>query len=106
MEIEINDDDIDIKYVPNSTNKKVDINDFEIIKVIGKGSYGKVMLVKNKNTNEYLAMKTLRKRNVKKNKHEIRTTLERKIMEYNEHPFIIQLKYAFQTSSKLYMVMD
>lgn len=45
--------------------KKLNIEDFKLIKVIGRGSFGKVMLVQYKYTNKYHAMKILEKRRIK-----------------------------------------
>jgi len=82
------------------------IEDFELIKVIGTGSYGKVILSKKKDTEEVYAIKTLNKKHlIKKNQVE-HTIAERQILENMQHPFIIELAYAFQTKSKLYFVLE
>ena len=88
------------------TNNKLTIEDFTIIKVVGKGSYGKVLLVKKNDDENIYAMKVLKKKNmiIKNQVEHIKT--ERKILELISHPFIIKLKYAFQTPEKLYLVMD
>jgi protein-serine/threonine kinase len=88
------------------TNNKLTIEDFTIIKVVGKGSYGKVLLVKKNDDENIYAMKVLKKKNmiIKNQVEHIKT--ERKILELINHPFIIKLKYAFQTPEKLYLVMD
>lgn len=82
------------------------INDFSILKVVGKGSYGKVLLVKKNDDQTIYAMKVLKKKHmIKRNQVEhIRT--ERSILEMIDHPFIIKLKYAFTNPQKLYIVMD
>jgi len=51
-------------------------------------------------------MKSIRKDFIRKNKHEMHANLEKKIMQYHDHPFIVKLWYAFQNEYKLYMVMD
>ncbi|CAG9324813.1 SGK2_2 [Blepharisma stoltei] len=81
-------------------------NDFKIEKVIGKGSFGKVLLVTKKDTGNYYAMKVLRKQLIEQKKQISHTLAERYILEGVKSPFIVQLRYAFQTSDKLYMVMD
>ena len=92
--------------IKKRTNNKLTINDFSIIKVIGKGSYGKVLLVKKNDEETIYAMKVLKKKAmIKKNQIE-HIKSERKIMEFIDFPFIIKLKYAFQNPSKLYLVMD
>ena len=88
------------------TNNKFTINDFSIIKVIGKGSYGKVLLVKKNDEDKVYAMKVLKKKAMIKRNQVEHIKAERKIMELVDHPFIVKLKYAFQNPSKLYLVMD
>ena len=87
-------------------NNKLSIDDFTVEKVVGKGSYGKVLLVKKNNDNTTLAMKVLKKKHmIKKNQVE-HTKTERSILELVHHPFIISLRYAFQNQLKLYLVVD
>lgn len=88
------------------TNKKMTVNDFTTIKVIGKGSYGKVLLVKKNDDGQIYAMKVLKKKAMIKRNQVTHIKAERKIMELIDHPFIVKLRYAFQTPQKLYMVMD
>jgi serum/glucocorticoid-regulated kinase 2 len=55
--------------------------DFTLLKVIGKGSYGKVLLVRKNDSDEMLAMKMLRKDYLAKRKQEEHTRTERNILE-------------------------
>mmetsp|Transcript_12300 Transcript_12300/g.18637 ORF Transcript_12300/g.18637 Transcript_12300/m.18637 type:complete len:391 (+) Transcript_12300:63-1235(+) len=89
-------------------NKPLTIDDFELLKVLGKGSFGKVMLVKKKDdTNETLyALKTLRKAALVKRNQLAHTATERVILQNIRSPFLVHLVYAFQTPDKLYMVLD
>lgn len=84
------------------------LDDFILMKVIGKGSYGKVMLVRHKNEGDgaYYAMKMLRKENVIKRNQVEHTKTERHVLEAVSHPFIVNLYYAFQTPKKLYFVLE
>jgi len=79
-----------------------------LMKVIGKGSYGKVMLVRHKTEGEdqVYAMKMLRKENVIKRNQVEHTKTERNVLEAVSHPFIVTLHYAFQTPKKLYFVLE
>eukprot|EP00340_Litonotus_pictus_P009583 CAMPEP_0170514602 /NCGR_PEP_ID=MMETSP0209-20121228/1181_1 /TAXON_ID=665100 ORGANISM="Litonotus pictus, Strain P1" /NCGR_SAMPLE_ID=MMETSP0209 /ASSEMBLY_ACC=CAM_ASM_000301 /LENGTH=356 /DNA_ID=CAMNT_0010798759 /DNA_START=8 /DNA_END=1078 /DNA_ORIENTATION=- len=86
--------------------KKCKVDDFTILKVIGRGSYGKVLLVKKNNTEEILAMKILKKKEMIIRNQFLHIKNERKIMEMIDHPFIIKLKYAFQNRQKLYLLTD
>lgn len=88
------------------TNDKLTIDDFTVIKVVGKGSYGKVLLVKKNDDNTVVAMKVLKKKYMIKRNQVEHTKTERSILELVNHPFIIHLRYAFQTDVKLYLVVD
>ena len=82
------------------------LDDFDLIKVLGKGSYGKVMLVRHKTDGGVFAMKMLRKENIVKRNQVQHTKTERRVLESVSHPFLVSLQYAFQTPKKLYMVME
>merc|ERR1719487_2100448 len=83
------------------------LDDFILMKVVGKGSYGKVMLVKHKDdSSRVYAMKMLRKENVVKRNQVEHTKTERNVLETVSHPFIVNLVYAFQTPKKLYFVLE
>ncbi|RLO04006.1 hypothetical protein DYB28_011680 [Aphanomyces astaci] len=85
---------------------KTSIDDFELLKVIGKGSYGKVTLVRKKDSDKLYAMKTLNKSNVKRRNQVEHTRTERRVLGFGKHPYIVHLHYAFQTKQKLYFVID
>lgn len=76
------------------------------MKVIGKGSFGKVTLVRKKNDQRLYAMKVLVKSNIVKRRQVEHTKAERRILESVSHPFIAKMHYAFQTAEKLYFVLD
>jgi len=80
--------------------------DFELLTVIGKGSFGKVMQVRKKDDGKIYAMKVLRKDNIIAKKQVAHTKAEKHILEKVSHPFIIKLNYAFQTEGKLYLILD
>jgi serine/threonine protein kinase len=88
------------------TNNKITIDDFSILKVIGKGSYGKVLQVKRKDDGYVYAMKVLKKKYMRKKNQVEHIKTERQILELMEFPFIIKLRYAFQNEHKLYLVTD
>ncbi len=87
-------------------NGKVSLDDFSLLKVIGKGSYGKVLLVKKKGEEEGLAMKVLKKQELQMRGQSQHTKTERSILEHTDNPFIVSMKYAFQTPKKLYFVLE
>jgi len=85
---------------------KVTADDFQLLKVIGKGSFGKVMQVKKKDTGKIYAMKVLQKEAIINRNQVIHTRSEKSILQQVQHPFIVGLHYAFQTRDKLYMILD
>jgi serine/threonine protein kinase len=88
------------------SKSKVSLHDFKIIKTLGKGSFGKVLLVKNIFNNEYYAMKILKKEFIKKQKQISHTKNEREILEKINFPFIVRMYFAFQNNEKLYIVTE
>ncbi|CAK85153.1 unnamed protein product (macronuclear) [Paramecium tetraurelia] len=90
----------------NDQLNMVCLEDFIFTKVVGRGSFGKVMLVQHKMTKRYYAMKILRKDVIQQKGQQVHTMNERQILEVAQHPFIVQLHFAFQTPEKLYLVTD
>ncbi|KAJ2753280.1 hypothetical protein H4S06_003774, partial [Coemansia sp. BCRC 34490] len=86
---------------------KVTIDDFDVLRLIGKGGYGMVYLVQHKVTRKHYAMKVLRKASILLQRRQITFTMtERSILSEVQHPFIVKLYYAFQSNSKLYLIME
>lgn len=88
----------------SALNTPLTVDDFELLKVIGKGSFGKVMQVRKKDSGKIFAMKVLKKATLVARKQVAHTRTERKVLEDISHPFVCHLKYAFQTESKLYLL--
>ncbi|XP_051123160.1 serine/threonine-protein kinase AtPK1/AtPK6-like [Andrographis paniculata] len=96
--------------------RKLGPADFEIMRVIGKGAFGKVFQVKMKGRDGdggdgcdgdgIYAMKVMRKDTIIRNNHVDYMRAERDILTKVVHPFIVQLRYSFQTKSKLYLILD
>ena len=84
----------------------ISMDDFEIISVIGRGFYGKVMLVKRKQTGEMLAIKSIQKSKLLQRKKVTTVLIERSILEKVRNPFIVRMICAFQTPSKFYLGME
>lgn len=84
----------------------VTMEDFTLLKMIGKGSYGKVLLVKKNDTEEVFAMKMLKKDYIARRNQIEHTRTERSILEKVNHPYIVKLRYAFQNPKKLYFVLE
>uniref|UniRef100_A0A3Q3VSR6 Serine/threonine-protein kinase Sgk1 n=1 Tax=Mola mola TaxID=94237 RepID=A0A3Q3VSR6_MOLML len=81
--------------------------DFDFLKVIGKGSFGKVFLAKPRHDGKYYAIKVLQKKIILNRKEQKHIMAERNVLLKNvKHPFLVGLHYSFQTTDKLYFVLD
>ncbi|KAJ3337899.1 hypothetical protein HDU93_000344 [Gonapodya sp. JEL0774] len=80
--------------------------DFDLLKVIGKGSFGKVLQVRKTDTARVYAMKILPKRDIVDRKEVAHTLSERNVLIMASSPFLVGLKFSFQTPEKLYLVLD
>lgn len=89
-----------------SEESSVTLDDFELLAVLGRGGFGKVMQVRHNETGNVFAMKILKKSELQRRRQVERTKTERTILAAIQHPFIVRLHYAFQNNQKLYMVMD
>lgn len=87
-------------------SKKCTVDSFETLSVLGRGYFGKVTLVKKKNTGELFAMKTIKKSQISKKRKLNNVLTERNILIQVDHPFIVNFYYAFQTSTKFYLIME
>jgi protein-serine/threonine kinase len=87
-------------------NSPATLEDFKHLKILGQGSFGKVVLVKNQNNNKLYAMKILDKKFIVKKNQVSHTQTERALLEKLKHPFIVKLNYAFQDSKRLYFLTE
>ncbi|XP_065345680.1 serine/threonine-protein kinase Genghis Khan isoform X4 [Cloeon dipterum] len=81
-------------------------DDFEILKVIGRGAFGEVCVVKMKNTDKVYAMKILNKWEMLKRAETACFQEERDVLVFGDRRWITNLHYAFQDDNNLYLVMD
>jgi serine/threonine protein kinase len=92
-----------------SEDRPPTIKDFKLLRIIGQGSFGKVFLVKpegDTSSAEVYAMKMLQKADVIRRHQVEHTRTERDIMAHASHPFIVSLRFAFQSDDKLYMITE
>jgi len=82
------------------------LDDFEFLKVIGRGHFGKVLLCAEKKTGEVFAIKVLKKSKFMNQKDIKNLQTERRIMKGLHHPFLVGLHSAFQSEDRLYLVME
>nr|CCA23995.1 protein kinase putative [Albugo laibachii Nc14] len=88
-----------------NASKSVGPMDFEMLCIIGLGAFGKVVQVRHKQTQEILAMKIVSNTVIVKKNSVAYLQAERDIMTKINHPFLVSLRYAFQTASSVYLVM-
>ena len=92
---------LELNVTPNAT-----LEDFSQLKVLGRGAFGKVVLVRLEKNKKLYAMKILKKEIVIKRKQVNHTMTERSLLEKLNHPFIVKLIYAFQDKEKLYFITE
>mmetsp|Transcript_4418 Transcript_4418/g.14026 ORF Transcript_4418/g.14026 Transcript_4418/m.14026 type:complete len:426 (-) Transcript_4418:259-1536(-) len=90
-------------------SSSLSVSDFDLLRVVGKGAFGKVMLVRKKrghDASRIFAMKVLKKSTIAAKGQTEHTRSERSILCEIRHPYIVRLRYAFQSDVKLYLVTD
>lgn len=93
----------------SSTDLQIGLNSFEYIKVIGKGTFGKVILAKNKIDDNLFAIKAIRKLHILRTNNLDNLKNEKRILNKLKklsNPFIINLYHTFQDPNKVYMLFD
>uniref|UniRef100_A0A8C9TYP7 non-specific serine/threonine protein kinase n=1 Tax=Scleropages formosus TaxID=113540 RepID=A0A8C9TYP7_SCLFO len=99
-------DPMDVEVYLTKPRLKVTMHDFEYLKLLGKGTFGKVILVKEKATGRYYAMKILKKEVIVAKDEVAHTLTENRVLQNSKHPFLTGLKYSFQTHDRLCFVME
>lgn len=98
---------LQISYDALKTRRALTPRDFEIMKLIGKGTFGKVFQVRKRDTKRIYAMKMLSKKDIVAKKEIAHTIGERKILQRSlECPFLVGLKFSFQTEEYLFFITD
>ncbi|KAF7302479.1 hypothetical protein HMN09_00882200 [Mycena chlorophos] len=96
--------------LPRKSTRKVVIDDFDMMRVLGKGCAGKVLLVKHKNTSDLYALKAITKRHVLAHQELQHTLTEQAVLKRmaaeNKDPFVVKLWWSFHDKENLFLVMD
>ncbi|KAG1140107.1 hypothetical protein G6F37_009998 [Rhizopus arrhizus] len=95
---------LQLYYKPQKSTP-ITFDSFELLRVIGRGSFGKVYVVRKKDTNRIYAMKVLRKSRIISRSEVTHTMAEKTVLARVRNPFIVPLKFAFQSPDKLYLVL-
>ncbi|KAJ5688781.1 hypothetical protein N7462_003173 [Penicillium macrosclerotiorum] len=91
---------------PVSYNDAVNLNHFRLLRVVGKGAFGKVRIVERKDTGLTFALKYIRKEEVVRSESVRNIIRERRMLEHLNHPFLCNLRYSFQDMEYIYIVVD
>jgi len=94
------------KEAVTGSSEKVGVEDFDLLNLVGKGSFGKVMQVRKKDSGKIYAMKVLDKKHILEHNEVEHTLAEKHILQKLHHPFLVNLNYSFQTEDKLYFILD
>lgn len=81
------------------------LDDFERLRTLGTGSFGRVMLVRHRPTKQFYAMKLLEKQKIVKMKQVEHTLNEKRILQCIRHPFVVHLEFSFKDNDNLYLVL-
>ncbi|BGP46733.1 hypothetical protein JCM10450v2_002581 [Rhodotorula kratochvilovae] len=94
----------------STKSRAITLDSFEILRVLGKGCAGKVLLVRRKGTSEYLALKAITKRHVLAHRELAHTRTEQAILKKcakdKSNPFVVKLHYSFHDHDTLYLALD
>jgi serine/threonine protein kinase len=91
---------------PSSSSRALQFDDFEVIRLIGRGTYGDVQLVRSKRDGQLYAMKVMSKRLLAEHQQVEQTLIEKAVLIETVHPFLVGAHYTFQTDNHIFMVLD
>ncbi|KAB8214741.1 kinase-like domain-containing protein [Aspergillus novoparasiticus] len=91
---------------PVCSTDEVNLNQFRLLRVVGKGAFGKVRIVEKKDTGLTFALKYIRKEEVVRSESVRNIIRERRMLEHLNHPFLCNLRYSFQDIEYIYIVVD
>ncbi|KAJ9116411.1 hypothetical protein QFC22_004853 [Naganishia vaughanmartiniae] len=94
---------------PGKVARKVGLDDFDFLAVLGKGNFGKVMLAEEKKSQKLWAIKVLKKEFIIENDEVESTQSEKRVFlaaAQERHPFLLELHSCFQTETRIYFVME
>ncbi|KAJ2512747.1 hypothetical protein H4217_006714 [Coemansia sp. RSA 1939] len=90
----------------NGAGQGIGLHNFRLLRVIGRGSFGKVRIVEHRGTGKTYALKYINKATCIGMKAQNNTVRERGMLEEIDHPFVVNLRFSFQDEYTMYMVMD
>merc|ERR1719210_580792 len=90
----------------SGSKKRYNLNDFHSVKIIGRGAFGEVRVVKDKITHEVFALKVMTKTHLMKSNQIQHIKAEREILASADNSWIVKMNYSFQDQTFLYLVME
>ncbi|KAI9268713.1 kinase-like domain-containing protein [Sporodiniella umbellata] len=94
------------KEEPVDLSTEVSLCHFTLLKSVGRGAFGKVRVVRHKGTGQLYALKYISKEKCLETKTSQNILSERQLLKHLDHPLIVNLRYSFQDSQNLFMVLD
>ncbi|KAI0629219.1 kinase-like protein [Trametes polyzona] len=91
---------------PIDFDGEVNLFHFILLRCVGKGAFGKVRVVQHKQTRELYALKYINKAKCVKMKAVANIIQERRLLEEIDHPFVVNMRYAFQDDENCFFVLD
>ncbi|XP_037508351.1 serine/threonine-protein kinase tricornered isoform X5 [Rhipicephalus sanguineus] len=85
---------------------RLGVEDFEPLKVIGRGAFGEVRLVQKRDTGHVYAMKILRKADMLEKEQVAHVRAERDVLVEADHQWVVKMYYSFQDAINLYLIME
>ncbi|EFP11338.1 CRE-AKT-1 protein [Caenorhabditis remanei] len=85
---------------------RITMDDFDFLKVLGKGTFGKVILCKEKRSHQLFAIKILKKEVIIAREEVAHTLTENRVLQRCKHPFLTELRWSFQAQWHLCFVME
>lgn len=93
--------------IARQSRPKLTVDDFQILRRIGQGSFGQVFRVRKRDTKRIYAMKVIRKSSLNSPEALAQVVTERTVLaKTNDCPFLVGLKFSFQSAEELFLVMD
>jgi len=86
--------------------KKMSVNDFETLTIIGRGAFGEVRVCRKKDDKKIYAMKIMKKSEMLKKNQVQHIRAERDVLALADNPWVVKLHYSFQDDKSLYLVME
>jgi serum/glucocorticoid-regulated kinase 2 len=96
---------IGVDYVETNPAGRLSIDGFELLKIVGQGTFGKVLQARKKDTNRIFALRTIRKAKLISQSEDAHTLAERSVLAQINSPFIAPLAFIFQSPSKFYLAL-